>query len=123
MSEPTAIQQWCEADYTPFPYEDCRTLLALSPGEYDGLIPDLDLYFSTIAGYASSASRVHSWSADGLRQLRQDLASSFFEDHPEYELLQRDISDDVTPNLSARLRLYDELRIELLQLARDHERI
>lgn len=118
-SEGEAIQTLAESANSPFPYEGCRTVMARNSGEYEGLIPDLDLYFSTIAGYASAASRISSWDANRLQRARNDLACSFFELHPEYELLTREIDDDIAPDLAEQLRFHEELRTRLLALVRN----
>lgn len=47
-------------DRGPFPYRDCRMLLEGTSG-YEELIPDLDSYFSRLAGYASSGPRLLQW--------------------------------------------------------------
>ena len=123
MTEPTALHDLYQSDHSPFPYEACRAVLALSPGELDGLIPDLDMFFFRIAGYASVVNKVDSWSASRVTQARADLANSFFEEHPEYELLQRDITDELAPDLAEQLRFHEHLRVEILKLARERERI
>lgn len=123
MTEPTALHDLYESDHPPFPYEGCCAVLALSPGEFDGLIPDLDMFFSRIAGYASAVNKVDSWSASRVAQARADLANSFFEEDPEYELLQREITDALAPDLAEHLRFYEHLRVEILRLAREYERI
>ena len=123
MTEPAALHDLYESDHSPFPYEGCRAVLALWPGEFDGLIPDLDMFFFRIAGYASAVSKVDSWPASRFSQARADLANSFFEEHPEYELLQRDITDELAPDLAEQLRFYEHLRAEILKLARERERI
>jgi len=113
----------CESDHAPFPYEGCRAVLTLSLGEFEGLIPDLDMFFSRIAGYASVVIKVDSWPASRFSRAEADLANSFFEEHPEYELLERDITDDLAPDLAEQLRFFEQLRVEILKLARERERI
>jgi hypothetical protein len=119
----SAIQELFESDQSAFPYDGCRAVLALSAGEYGGLIPDLDLYFFRIAGYAGSVKTMRTWPMDRLRKAREDLANSFFEENPEYELLQRDITDEIAPDLASRLRLFEELRTRLLRFAKELERV
>ena len=123
MTGPTALHDLYESDHSPFPYEGCRAVLALAPGEFEGLIPDLDLFFSRIAGHASVVSKINSWSSSRISQAKAELVNSFFEEHPEYELLQRDITDELAPDLAEQLRFYEHLRVEILKLARERERI
>ena len=116
MTLPEEITELVASDRRPFPYEDCRRLLAANPGEYKDLIPDLDQYFSMIAGYASSASLFDRWEQTRLGQARSDISNSFFEDHPEYDLLRPEINLSDTPHLHDRLELYETLRQLLLRL-------
>jgi hypothetical protein len=100
----------------PFPYDDCRFVLGQGAEHADALIPTLDLYFSTIAGYASSARRIAHWSADRVVTAKADLANSFFENHPEYELLLRYIDRGSIPDLVEDLESYEILRLKLVKL-------
>jgi hypothetical protein len=45
------------------------------------------------------------------------------EEHPEYELLQRDITDELAPDLAKQLRFNEHLRVEILRLLREGQRI
>ena len=99
-----------------FPYTDCRKLLSIDTKLYEGLIPDLDLYFSDIAGYCSNVKRISKWSDERLREARKTLGRSFFEKHKRYEPLKLKITKANTPQLYERLTLSDQLRIKLLEL-------
>jgi hypothetical protein len=103
----------------PFPYDECRYLIKQRPEAGGALIPDLDLYFSTIAGYASSATSLARWSANRLAQARADLASSFFEQRPQYSELLAYVDTVATPSLFARLEAYEAIRVGLLELLRE----
>lgn len=105
----------------PFPYDDCRRVLAkageLADGEIaDGLIPDLDLYFSDIAGYCSYGKRLLSLPQNELTAARATLETSFFEQHPEYRVLASWINETETPVLFADLNRHEEVRVRLLEL-------
>lgn len=100
----------------PFPYEGCRTLLQDISNDFEGFIPDLDMYFSDIAGYSCSTKKFSEWSAPSLRETIGHLSLNFFERHPEYVVLQRLIGESTTPDLHEDLLLYDQLRQKLLAL-------
>jgi hypothetical protein len=117
MEDQSTIQSIFESDRSAFPYEDCRALQSRL-AEAEGLVPALDHHFATIAGYASSAARIDKWSAERLASMRRDLANSFFEEHPEYELLQQFITRADTPELFAALESFEQLRVSLLGVAR-----
>jgi hypothetical protein len=72
-----------------FPYEDCRRLLAtLNEQGVEYLIPDLDLYLSTVASHAIGIDRVLRWAPDRAADSVRKLSQSFFETHPQYERLR-----------------------------------
>lgn len=105
----------------PFPYDDCRRVLAkageIADGEIaDGLIPDLDLYFSDIAGYCSYGKKLLGLPQNELAAARATLETSFFEKHPEYRALAPWINEIETPRLSADLSRHEEVRCRLLEL-------
>lgn len=114
-------QRLCRAaSRLPFPYEDSRTLLREAGGQYDGLIPDLDVFFSTIAGYCSWQERVLKWSEEQVREAEVRLANSFFERFPRYGPLERLITESDTPTLHAHIATYEKIRACLLELFREH---
>ena len=100
----------------PFPYADCRHVRAQAGEQTEGLIPDLDLYFSDVAGYCSRGKRFLRLSKDELLAARKILARSFFEKHSEYLSLSAFINETDTPTLFADLKLHDELRVRLLAI-------
>ncbi|MGH9839290.1 MAG: hypothetical protein ACREEM_10950, partial [Blastocatellia bacterium] len=54
----------------PFPYGDCRRLRAKAGGIYEGLIPDLDLYFWDVAKYCSLGKKLLRLPKDDLIKAR-----------------------------------------------------
>jgi hypothetical protein len=101
----------------PFPYADCRRILAdVNDPRCAMLIPDLDLYFSTVVSRAQTARKIVGWPPEKRLSVQRELDASFFEKHPAYGPLQERISSTATPALHDRLRLCDRLRRELLEL-------
>lgn len=98
----------------PFPYDDCRRVLAKAGVTGADLISYLDLYFGDIAGYCSWGKNLLRMSKDDLNGARALLARSFFEKHPEYLPLTALINETDTPTLFAELGLYDKVRLQLL---------
>jgi hypothetical protein len=76
------------------------------------IVPDLDEYFSFIAGYSSSATRLNERSKDELRRAVPELRRSFFDKNPQYALL-KDVIDDEEA-LSRQINIADELRLDLI---------
>src|SRR3954464_6422649 len=105
-----------EEGLSPFPYEDCRVLLDGLAGHYEGFIPDLDVWCSSIAGYSSWGKRIVRWPEQKLLDARGLMSTGFFEEHPEYATLERHITSGNTPDLYNELRLYEGLRVRLLEL-------
>ncbi len=95
-----------------FPYKDCYALQKMYPKQTANIIPDLDEYFSFIAGYSSSATRLSSRSKDELRYAVPKLRRSFFDKHPEYAAIKVAIAQSET--LSRRMDVVDELRRDLV---------
>jgi hypothetical protein len=106
----------------PFPYDDCRRLRVLtghsSKRLLEGLTADLDFYFSYIAGFASSASRLRQRSPEQLIKAIPFLERGFFEHFPRYESLSRLICPEETPVLHRQLVRSDLLRVELAAIMR-----
>jgi uncharacterized protein YecE (DUF72 family) len=103
-------------DRGPFPYEGCRRAKAQDrEGVFENLIPDLDLYFSDIAGYRSSGKRILRWSEEKLDEARQRLARTFFDRHPIYVSLQSLRREDA-PDLFERMHETERARVVLLRL-------
>jgi hypothetical protein len=100
----------------PFPYAGCRKLYALVGEEAKNLIPDLDLYFSDLAGYCSRGSRIVKMSARETSHAKKTASKSFFEIHPKYNSLRVFITETGTPDLFRELDLYEQMRVALLQI-------
>ncbi len=105
-----------EASGVRFPYEGSRHLLREVGGSYEGLIPDLDVYFSTIAGYCSWGERILKWSQEKILEAQNRIAASFFEKHPQYKPLEVAITESNTPDLFAQMALHEKMRKSLLEL-------
>jgi hypothetical protein len=99
-----------------FPYEDCRKLHRQHPSLVDGFIPSLDMYFSFIAGYSSSATSVAERPREEIRKAIPRLRLSFFETHPEYGPLQPFLMPQDCGTLYAKLQAADEMRHDLLTI-------
>jgi len=104
-----------DLDKGPFPYDDCRKLVDGNP-QYRELIPDLDVYFSEIAGYASAGQRLLRWSRERAEQVRCRLMASFFARFPRYESLKSRITMESTPGLFIALERSDDKRALLAEL-------
>ena len=100
----------------PFPYEDCRKISVLGRVKPGDLIPDLDLYFSKLAGYCSWDGRILKWPHEKVAYVRKDISKSFFEKHPEYQPLRETITETVAPDLFSDLALHEEMRQTLLKI-------
>jgi hypothetical protein len=100
----------------PFPYKDSRKLHRQHPALGSGFIPDLDMYFSFIAGYCSSATSLAERPREEIRKAIPILRLSFFETHPEYRPLQSVITSQDYAVLHARLQAADEMRHDLLTI-------
>jgi hypothetical protein len=101
-----------------FPYKDCYKLQEKYPQLKSGFIPDLDHYFSFIAGYSSSASRLGKRPLSELRTAVRKLENSFFVAHPKYAFITNELSGEQLPSLTGQLRITDELRLELVAIMR-----
>jgi hypothetical protein len=99
-----------------FPYHDCYKLQKLHPRIAHALVPDLDVYFSFIAGYGSSATTLHKRPKAELRAALPKLKRSFYEACPKYKRLAKYITDTETPALFHDLEVSDRLRLGLANL-------
>ena len=116
-----ALAQKVEARYNgdfkkKFPYEDCYKLQRKSPLTTASLIPDLDAYFSFIAGYSSGATSLSERPLGELRNAVVKLKNSFFDTHPQYKPLEKLIVPTDTGTLHLDLRVADELRRDLVAI-------
>ncbi len=105
-----------EEDRGPFPYDDCRYLLQNNDERFEDLIPDLDTYFWGIARCCSSPWKLLKLSKEQLREIQGSLTTTFFEEYPQYRLLERQIDEVNTPDLHENLALYEKMRVMLLEL-------
>jgi uncharacterized protein YjiS (DUF1127 family) len=101
------------SEVRPFPYEACRLVQRDAP-QCAALIPDLDAYFSELAGYRSWGRRILSWSEEKVVDVRQRLDMSFGERFPAYRDLQ--ISSPDRSELWKALDTAERTRILLLAL-------
>jgi len=108
--------QFNEGIHGPLPYDDCRTLLRANPQKYEDLIPALDLFFSTVAGYGSWGSNLLQWSPEQIHKATENLADNFFEKNPLYEPLLPLVTFSNTPRLYSALKAHESLRHNLLEL-------
>jgi hypothetical protein len=100
----------------PFPYKDCYKLRKLQPRVARDLIPDLDMFFSFVAGYSSSATELNNRPAAELRAAIPKLQKSFFDTAPRYRKLRKYITPRDTPDLHKELRVTNDLRQSLVIL-------
>jgi hypothetical protein len=105
-----------ESFLKPFPYQGCRKILTESEDGNDKFIPDLDMYFSNIAGCCSSAKEFTKLPQYRLSVVRESLEKSFFEQHPEYKKHESYIEPGNTPDLYADMIIYECARRDLLRL-------
>lgn len=105
-----------EACGVSFPYDGSRHLLQEVGGSYEDLIPDLDMYFSTIAGYCSWGERILKWPPEKIVEAQNRIAVSFFEKHPQYKPFEVAITESETPDLFAQMASYERMRTRLLEL-------
>ena len=76
-------------------------------------MPDLDLYFSTLAGYCSWGKRLLTWDDETVKTAKAYAAQGFFERHPEYGSLLPFIDQS---GLNQELDIHEEMRTALLAL-------
>jgi hypothetical protein len=100
----------------PFPYEDCKRVMEESGMKGTVLIPDLDIYWSDLAGYASLGKKILNWPRGKMLEARARMEKSFFELHPKYLSLAPLITEMKTPDLTSRMALYEKLRVEMIDL-------
>lgn len=107
----TLYQQNCRG---PFPYGDIRRVRQKAGASYDGLIPDLDLYFSTIAGYCSWGKRILGWDTEKRHEALTYASRGFFDRHPEYKSLLPFIKEE--SELNKQLDNIEQMRTALVRL-------
>jgi hypothetical protein len=103
-------------DAGPFPYEGCRWLQAAARERHDGLIPDLDVYLSEVAGYRSWGKKILKWSDEKIAAVEQRLGQSFFERFPNHAALQPLVTSPKASDVRRALHNVDQTREVLIQL-------
>ena len=111
----------------PFPYEDCRVLIAQlresasprSGRQAEDLIPDLDAYFYLVESHSGGAAKLTDWPTSELTVSRALLKNSFFQAHTKYRNMEWMINEINTPRLYLMLTVSNELRTMLLKLIFD----
>lgn len=110
------ITELFESDISAFPSEDCRWLKSEFEANLDDLYTDLTMWFMTVAGYSSWGKQLLSWSEDKVRQVRDVIRFSFFDEYPQYKWLEIHITKANTPDLYEEFQLYEQLRNKLRTL-------
>ena len=111
----------------PFPYEDCRQVLAQlrenpdlqSVKRYEDLIPDLDSYFYLVDSHSSGVEYVIRWQSSELVVSQRLLKKSFFQTYTKYREIEWMINELNTPKLHMMLTVSNELRVMLQKLMQD----
>lgn len=118
-----------ESDVRPFPYEACR-LLQRDDRRYATLIPDLDSYFSELAGYRSWGRRILGWPDEKIEHVRRWLERSFNERFPVYRHMQvssadrsvlREALEIAERTRTVLLRLLDEIQAERTGIVKSYK--
>lgn len=102
-----------EISRSAFPYYEVRKLLRKAGTSCDELIPDLDLYFSTLAGYCSWGRRLLMWDDEKVQEAKAFVTQGFFDRYPEYGWLEPFIRQS---DLIKQLGTYEEMRKGLFTL-------
>lgn len=110
----------------PFPYADIRHIYKTVTSRKiktrrtidKGFIPDLSYYWSNIAGCSSWGKNALKWNTEKRQEFGDLLGESFFDNHPEYLLVRRWITEANTLDLYRDFVLYEEMRLNALALIR-----
>jgi hypothetical protein len=118
MNLPEQIESLYKSGFGgPFPYKDCFLVsdrCGVARGE---LIPELDLFFGDIAGYASSATTLDQRPSQELLKARSWLSrGDFFERYPRLAVCRDSIAAEEMPDLWRHMKVAEELRTSLLHL-------
>lgn len=98
-----------------FPYADCRRIASQEQPQ-DDLVSALQIYFSTIAGLSSTASRLRQQPPSVLKKIREALGFDFFETYPSLNPYSKMISPRLCPKLYEQMSVAEQLRRGLLDL-------
>jgi len=100
---------------SPFPYQDCRRMQDSFEADED-FAAQLNLYFSTVAGFCSWGKRILHWNETKRKEAADLLAKSFFEDLPQYQKLEKHINKIETPELYNEIERHETMRRTLLDI-------
>lgn len=110
------LDQLDDRDRRPFPYDGCRKVKTQDrQGVLKDLIPDLDMYFSEIAGYRNSGKRILGWPQEKLEEAQRRLTRTLFDRHPMYISLQN-LHREEAPDLYDHMHETERARVVLLRL-------
>lgn len=115
----------------PFPYADIRHIYKTVTSRKirtrraidKGFIPDLDYYWSSIAGCSSWGKKAPRRAFEKRLKLARLLDEEFFDKHPEYQPVRRWITEANTPYLYRDFVLHEEMRVNALALYRLLDRL
>lgn len=79
-------------------------------GASDQLIPDLDIFFSDLAGFASSPEMITTRPAEQIERYARVLRESFFARFPEHGAIAKYITQQATPQLFEQLSAAESIR-------------
>ena len=105
---------------TPFPFDEIWASEAIAPGELDEIVPEIDLYVSTIAGYCASAAPIERWPKQRQEEAALKLAQPLTAHARKREIIYRLIRPETTPRAYAALQRIEAARLELLSRLRAH---
>lgn len=120
------LEKMFDAHIRPFPYDDIwhiqKTLTSRKKATRraiaKGFVADLDMYLFDIAGCSSWGRKALTWDGETRRLFARLMSREFFEQHPEYLLVRRWITDTNTPELFRDFALHEEMRVSVLALLR-----
>lgn len=120
------LKKMFDAHIRPFPYDDIwhigKTVtsrkIATRRAIAKGFVADLDMYLSDIAGCSSWDRKALTWDSETRRLFAGLMSKEFFEQHPEYLLVRRWITETNTPELFRDFVLHEEMRVNVLALLR-----
>ncbi len=100
----------------PFPRKDVNNVGDLFPNEKDIFHGRLEMYFSDIAGYASSADRLARRPKEELIEARTKLSKSFFGINPSLAIYKEYCNEKFAPELYRQMQIADNLRTDLVTI-------
>ncbi|MES2463229.1 MAG: hypothetical protein V4671_21825 [Armatimonadota bacterium] len=116
----------------PFPYDDCFRIIdiarleianstcrgfeVINDREIGDFVPDLAWYDAKISGIASWGKWAVPWDDKRIKMAEDITKRSFFEDHPEYQILRNKITSEDTPVLYEYIVFQEAVRTGVLQI-------